>query len=150
MIEKIQARYLQAVDAVLIPVINEYGIDVLNNSKFIDTVEKYVNGMIPSDDWKQSAKNARKYLSTKEFPTATVNVKKWLIQRYSTGMRNRGLKSDDEVIRMLAEIKADIDTGKSGSAKGKIQTLIDGINRANYYISSDDFQLLTQFKNMVK
>lgn len=150
MIERIQARYLQAVDAVLIPVINEYGIDVLNNSKFIDTVEKYVNGMIPSDDWKQSTKNARKYLSTKEFPTATVNVKKWLIQRYSTGMRNRGLKSDDEVIRMLAEIKADIDTGKAGSAQGKIQNLIDGINRANYYISSDDFQLLTQFKNMVK
>lgn len=150
LIERIQARYLQAVDTVLMPIINEYGLDVLNNSKFIDTVEKYVNGMIPSDDWKQSTKNAKKYLSTKEFPTATVNVKKWLIQRYSTGMRNRGLASDPEVITKLAEIKAAIDTGKSGVAKSKIEELINGIQRANYYISSEDFNLLTEFKNMVE
>lgn len=150
MIEKIQARYLQAVDSALVPIINQYGISILNNSSFIDTVEKYVNGMIPSDDWKQSTKNAKKYLSTKEFPTATVNVKKWLIQRYSSGMKDRGLASDSEVTNTLNAIKEDIDSGRKGAARGKIESLMKGINRANYYISSNDFQTLSNYYNMVK
>ena len=150
MIEKIQARYLQAVDAALVPIINQYGISILNNSNFIDTVEKYVNGMIPSDDWRQSTKNAKKYLSSKEFPTATVNVKKWLIQRYSSGMKDRGLSSDSEVVDQLNSIKSDIDSGRSGAARGKIESLITGIRRANYYISQDDFKTLNNYYNMVK
>lgn len=150
LIERIQARYLQAVDSVLVPIINQYGIDILNNSSFIDAVEKQVNGMIPSDDWRKSTKNAKKYLSSKEFPTATVNVKKWLMQRYSSSMKDRGLASDPEVTERLESIKTDIDAGKSGSAKGKIRDLLNGINKANYYISQTDYQTLAQYNNMVK
>lgn len=150
LIEKIQARYLQAVDASLIPIINQYGIAILNNSDFIETVNNYVNGMIPSDDWRRSTKNAKKYLSSKEFPTATVDVKKWLIQRYSSGLRNRGIDSDSTVTEQLESIKNDIDAGRMGAAKGKIQSLMNGINKANFYISSKDFQTLTELNNMVK
>lgn len=150
MIEKIQARYLQAVDAVLIPIINQYGINVLNNSDFIDAVRKQVNGMIPSDDWRQSIRNAKKFLSSKDFPTTTVDVKKWLIQRYSSGMRNRNISSDPEVVTRLQEIKADIDAGRKGSAQGKVKSLMNGVNKANYYISATDLQLLTQYNNMLK
>lgn len=150
MIEKIQARYLQAVDSVLVPIINQYGINILNNADFIDAVRKQVNGMIPSDDWRQSVRNAKKFLSSKDFPTTTVDVKKWLIQRYSSGMRNRNINSDQEVTNRLAEIKADIDAGRRGNAQGKIKSLMDGVNKANFYISSTDLQTLTQYNNMLK
>lgn len=150
MIEKIQARYLQSVDNVIAPIINRYGIDILNNNDFVDAVRRQVNGMIPSDDWRQSTKNAKKFLSTKEFPTAGVDVKKWLMQRYSSGMRDRGLSSDAEVTQKLQDIKKDIDAGNKGSAKGKIESLRNGINKSNYYISATDYQTLTNYYNMVK
>lgn len=150
MIEKIQARYLQSVDNVIAPIINRYGIDILNNNDFVDAVRRQVNGMIPSDDWRQSTKNAKKFLSTKEFPTAGVDVKKWLMQRYSSGMRDRGLSSDTEVTQKLQDIKKDIDAGNKGSAKGKIESLRNGINKSNYYISATDYQTLTNYYNMVK
>lgn len=150
LIERIQARYLQMMDAALVPIIQEYGINVLNNSDFIDAVRRQVSGMIPSDDWRQSTKNARKFLSTKEFPTATVDVKKWLKQRYSSGMRDRGLASDQEVIDRLESIRNDIDAGRMGSAKGKIESLKSGIQKANFYISSKDLQTLNELYNMVK
>ena len=150
MIEKIQARYLQSVDNVLIPIINQYGMNILNNSDFIETVNNYVNGMVPSNDWRQSGKNARKYLSTKEFPLATVDTKKWLIQRYSTGMKNRNIASDSIVTEKITEIKSDIDAGRSGAAKGKITDLVNGIRKSNFYISSQDMQTLTELNNMVK
>ena len=150
LIERVQARYLQAIDAALIPVINKYGIGILNNSDFIDAVRKQVNGMIPSDDWRQSVKNVKRFLSTKEFPTATVDVKKWLIQRYTSGIRDRGLSSDAEVTRMLQSIKEDIDAGRKGSAQGKIKSLKAGVDAANYYISSQDLQTLVKYNSMVK
>ena len=150
LIEKIQARYLQAVDAAIIPVLNQYGIGVLNNADFIDAVRKQVNGMIPSDDWKQSTKNAKKFLSSKEFPTATVDVKKWLMQRYAGSMRDRNLGSDQEVVDRLEEIRVDIDAGRRGTAKGKIKSLMDGVNKANYYISGKDLQTLSEYNNMLK
>lgn len=150
LIERIQARYLQMVDAAIIPIINQYGINILNNNDFIDAVRRQVNGMIPSDDWRQSTKNAKKFLSTKEFPTATVDVKKWLKQRYTSGLRDRGLDSDPEVTERLESIKADIDAGRMGAAAGKIEDLKKGINKASYYISSKDLQTLNELYNMVK
>ena len=150
LIERIQARYLQMMDAALIPLINEYGIGVLNNNDFIDAVRRQVAGMIPSDDWRQSVRNAKKFLSTKDFPTATVDVKKWLKTRYTSGMRNRNLKSDPEVTERIESIKNDIDAGKMGSAAGKIEDLKTGINKANFYISSQDLMVLNQLNNMVK
>lgn len=106
--------------------------------------------MIPSDDWRQSAKNAKRFLSTKEFPTATVDVKKWLKNRYSSSMKDRGLDSDAEVVNQLKSIKNDIDNGRKSAAKGKIESLRNGINKANYYISSKDYQTLNDYYNMVK
>lgn len=150
LIERIQARYLQAVDNVLAPIIDTYGINILNNNDFLDAVRRQVNGMIPSDDWRQSTKNAKKFLSTKEFPTATVDVKKWLKQRYSSGMRDRGLDSDSEVTQRLEDIKATIDRGEKNSAKGKIESLRDGVSKASYYISPSDYQTLIEYYNMVK
>ena len=150
LIEKIQARYLQMMDAALIPLINQYGVNVLDNSDFIDAVRKQVSGMIPSDDWRQSTKNAKKFLSTKEFPTATVDVKKWLKQRYTSGMRNRNIDSDQEVTDRLDSIRADIDAGRMGSARGKIDDLKKGVNKANFYISSKDLMTLNELNNMVK
>ena len=150
LIEKIQARYLQAVDAVLVPIINQYGISILNNNDFIDAVRRQVNGMIPSDDWRQSTKNAKRFLSTKEYPTATVDVKKWLKNRYASGMKDRNLSSDQQVTDTLDSIKSDIDAGRYSAAKGKIESLMSGIQKANYYISSKDLQTLSEYKKMVK
>lgn len=150
LIERIQARYLQMMDSALIPLINQYGINVLNNNDFIDAVRRQVNGMIPSDDWRQSAKNAKRFLSTKEFPTATVDVKKWLKSRYSSGMRDRGLDSDPEVTERIESIRADIDAGRMAAAAGKIEDLKKGVNKANYYISSKDLMTLNDLQNMVK
>lgn len=150
LIEKIQARYLQMFDATLIPIINKYGISILNDSDFINELRTYVNGMIPSDDWRQSVRNAKKFLSTKDFPTAGVDVKKWLTQRYSSGMRNRNLNSDQEVVERMMDIKNDIDAGRMGSAKGKIESLKKGIDKANFYISSTDLKILSEYYNMVK
>ena len=150
LIERIQARYLQMMDAALVPIINQYGINVLNNNDFIDAVRRQVNGMIPSDDWRQSAKNAKRFLSTKEFPTAGVDVKKWLKKRYSSGMVDRGLDSDQEVVDRLQSIRDDIDAGRMGSARGKIEDLKNGVNKANYYISAKDLQTLNELYNMVK
>lgn len=150
LIERIQARYLQMMDAALVPIINQYGINVLNNNDFLDAVRRQVNGMIPSDDWRQSTKNAKKFLSTKEFPTATVDVKKWLKQRYSSGMKDRGLDSDQEVTDRLQSIRDDIDAGRLGSAKGKIESLKSGVQKANYYISAKDLADLNELYNMVK
>lgn len=150
LIERIQARYLQMMDSALIPLINQYGINVLNNNDFIDAVRRQVNGMIPSDDWRQSAKNAKRFLSTKEFPTATVDVKKWLKSRYSSGMRDRGLDSDPEVTERIESIRADIDAGRMAAAAGKIEDLKKGVNKANFYISSKDLMTLNDLQNMVK
>lgn len=150
MIEKIQARYLQSVDAVLVPLINEYGLSILNNNDFIDAVRRQVNGMIPSDDWRQSRRNAKKFLSTKDYPTATVDVKKWLKERYTSGMRDRGLDSDAEVTQRLDSIKSKIDRGEMGAAKGEIESLKKGISQSDYYISSKDMQKLSEYVNMVK
>lgn len=150
LIERIQARYLQMVDSILVPIVNQYGVNVLNNNDFIDAVRRQVNGMIPSDDWRQSARNAKKFLSTKDFPTATVDVKKWLKNRYTSGMRDRGLDSDPQVTEMLDSIRADIDAGRTGAAKGKIDDLKKGVNKANYYISSKDLQTLYDLSNMLK
>lgn len=150
LIEKIQARYLQSVDAVLIPIINQYGMSILNNNDFIDAVRRQVNGMIPSDDWRQSRRNAKKFLSSKDYPTATVDVKKWLKERYSSGMRNRGLDSDAEVTQKLDSIRQKIDSGQTGAARGEIEDLRNGINRSAYYISSTDYQKLLEYYNMVK
>ena len=150
LIEKIQARYLQSVDAVLVPIINQYGMSILNNNDFIDAVRRQVNGMIPSDDWRQSRRNAKKFLSSKDYPTATVDVKKWLKERYSSGMRNRGLDSDTEVTQKLDSIKQKIDSGQTGAARGEIEDLKNGINRSAYYISSTDYQKLLEYYNMVK
>lgn len=150
MIEKIQARYLQAVDNILIPIVQNYGINILNNNDFIDEVRRYVNGMIPSDDWRQSIRNKKKFLSKKDYPMATVDVKKWLIDRYSNGMRNRNIASDAEVTERLKAIKEDIDAGRSGAAKGRIDDLFSGVRKANFYISSEDMQTLNQYNNMLK
>lgn len=150
MIEKIQARYLQAVDAVLIPIINQYGINILNNNDFLDAVRRQVNGMIPSDDWRQSERNAKKFLSTKDFPTATVDVKKWLKKRYASGMRDRGISSDPEVTERLESIRDDINNGRNGAAKGKIESLMNGVKKSNFYISAIDFQTLSQLNDMLK
>lgn len=150
LIEKIQARYLQSVDAVLVPIINQYGMSILNNNDFIDAVRRQVNGMIPSDDWRQSRRNAKRFLSSKDYPTATVDVKKWLKERYSSGMRNRGLSSDAEVTQKLDSIKQKIDSGQTGAARGEIEDLRNGINRSAYYISSTDYQKLLEYYNMVK
>lgn len=150
MIERIQARYLQMVDSVLAPIINQYGISILNNNDFIDAVRRQVNGMIPSDDWRQSRRNAKKFLSTKDYPTATVDVKKWLKERYTSGMRDRGLESDKEVTEKLNEIKKAIDAGQKGVAKGKIESVIKGMDKANFYVSSKDYQKLLEYYNMVK
>lgn len=150
LIERIQARYLQMMDAALIPLINQYGINVLNNNDFIDAVRRQVSGMIPSDDWRQSTKNARRFLSTKEFPTAGVDVKKWLKQRYTSSLKDRGLDSDQEVIDRINSIKEDIDAGRMGSARGKIEDLKTGVNKANFYISSKDLMTLNELYNMVK
>lgn len=150
LIEKIQARYLQSVDSVLIPIINKYGLSILNNNDFIDAVRRQVNGMIPSDDWKQSRRNAKKFLSKKDFPTATVDVKKWLKERYTSNMRDRGLDSDPEVTSKLKTIKSMIDRGEKNAAKGEIESLNKGINQSQYYISSKDYQTLVKYYNMVK
>lgn len=150
LIEKIQARYLQSVDAVLVPIINQYGMSILNNNDFIDAVRRQVNGMIPSDDWRQSRRNAKRFLSSKDYPTATVDVKKWLKERYSSGMRNRGLDSDAEVTQKLDSIRQKIDSGQTGAARGEIEDLRNGINRSAYYISSTDYQKLLEYYNMVK
>ena len=106
--------------------------------------------MIPSDDWRQSTKNAKKFLSTKEFPTAGVDVKKWLKQRYTSAMKDRGLESDPEVVRQLQSIRKDINDGNKGSAQAKITSLMNGVAQANYYISAKDFQTLTDYSKMVK
>lgn len=150
MIEKIQARYLQAVDGILAPIINQYGINILNNNDFINEVRSYVNGMVPNNDWSQSGRNAKKYISKKEFPLATVDVKKWLIQRYSSGIKNRNIDSDPVVTERLQDIKATIDRGDMSAAKGKIEAMRNGINKANFYISSTDYQTLLNYYNMVK
>lgn len=150
LIERIQARYLQMADAAIIPLINQYGINILSNNDFINEVRSVVNGMIPSDDWKQSVRNAKKYLSAKDFPTATVDVKKWLQNRYASGMRDRGLASDPEVTERIESIRADIDAGRMGAAKGKIDDLKKGVNKANFYISSKDLMTLNDLQNMVK
>lgn len=150
LIEKIQARFLQSIDGVLIPIINTYGNNILSNNDFINELRSYVNGMIPSDDWRQSTKNAKKFLSTKEFPTATVDVKKWLQNRYSSGMRDRNIASDTIVVDTLTAIKEDIDSGRKGAAESKIKSLINGMNKANFYISSKDLQTLYEYNNMLK
>lgn len=150
LIERIQARYLQMMDAALVPIINRYGINILNNNDFIDAVRRQVNGMIPSDDWRQSVRNAKKFLSSKDFPTTAVDVKKWLKQRYTSGMRNRNLASDPEVTEQIESIRDDIDAGRMGAAAGKIEDLKSGINKANFYISSQDLMILNQLNNMVK
>ena len=106
--------------------------------------------MIPSDDWRQSVRNAKKFLSTKDFPTATVDVKKWLKERYTSELKNRNLDSDPEVTQKLNQIKSMIDRGEKNAAKGVIEDLLNGINKANYYISKDDYYKLRDYSNMVK
>lgn len=149
LIERIQARYLQAVDAILVPIINEYGLSILNNNDFVDEVRRYVNGMIPSNDWRRSSTNAKRYLSSKQFPLAAVDVKEWLTTRYASEMKDRGLDSDQVVIDRLQEIKSDIDSGKDGAALGKINSLLQGMRSADFYISQDDLRTLYEYKNMV-
>lgn len=150
MIEKIQARYLQAVDAVLVPIINTYGISILNNNDFINEVRSELGGMIPSDDWRQSVRNKKKFLSSKDYPLAAVDVKKWLQDRYQSGMRNRGLDSDQVVKDRIANVEGMIDRGEKGKAKGEIESIMKGVDKANFYISSTDYQRLLELYNMVK
>lgn len=150
LIERIQAQYLQSFDKILLPVMEKYGIAILNDNGFINELRSYVNGMIPSDDWRQSTRNAKKFLSSKEFPTSTVDVEKWLKQRYASSMRDRGLDSDQWVKDQLESIRSDIDSGDHGRASGKIATLNTNIGNSRYYISPADLKLLVSFKNMVK
>lgn len=150
MIERIQARYLQSVDAVLVPIINKYGISILNNNDFINEVRSELGGMIPSDDWRQSVRNKKKFLSSKDYPLAAVDVKKWLQDRYQSGMRNRGLDSDQVVKDRIANVEGMIDRGERGKAKGEIESIMKGVDKANFYISSTDYQHLLELYNMVK
>lgn len=150
MIERVQARYLQAVDNVLLPIINQYGISILNNNDFINEVRSELGGMIPGDDWKQSIRNKKKFLSTKEYPLAAVDVKKWLQDRYQSGMRDRGLDSDQVVKDRIKGVEEMIDNGERGRAKGEIESIINGIDKASFYISSTDYQRLLELYNMVK
>lgn len=150
LIERTQARYIQAVDSILLPIINQYGVNVLSNADFVDQVRKYVNGMIPSDDWRKSAKNAKKYLSSKEFPTATVDVKKWMQQHYAASMRDRDIDSDAIVTSTMNQIKNDIDSGKMGAAQSKIDSIMRGRDNADFYISPQDLRKLLEYKNMLK
>ena len=106
--------------------------------------------MVPSNDWSQSVRNAKKYLSKKDFPLATVDVKKWLIDRYSSSIKNRNIASDSTVTQQLNAIKEDIDAGRTGAARGRINSLKSGIQKANFYISSQDMLTLNQYNNMVK
>lgn len=150
MIERIQARYLQAVDAVMVPIINQYGISILNNNDFINEVRSELGGMIPGDDWKQSIRNKKKFLSKKDYPLASVDVKKWLQDRYKSGMRNRGLDSDQVVKDRISNVEDMIDRGEKGKAKGEIESIMRGVDKANFYISSTDYQHLLELYNMVK
>ena len=150
MIERIQARYLQTVDAVLVPIINQYGISILNNNDFINEVRSELGGMIPSDDWRQSIRNKKKFLSKKDYPLASVDVKKWLQDRYKSGMRNRGLDSDQVVKDRISNVEGMIDRGEKGKAKGEIESIMNGVDKANFYISSTDYQRLLELYNMVK
>lgn len=150
MIERIQARYLQAVDAVMVPIINQYGISILNNNDFINEVRSELGGMIPSDDWKQSIRNPKKFLSKKDYPLAAVDVKKWLQDRYQSSMRNRGLDSDQVVKDRISNVEGMIDRGERGKAKGEIESIMNGVDKANFYISSTDYQRLLELYNMVK
>ena len=106
--------------------------------------------MIPSDDWRQSIRNKKKFLSSKDFPLAAVDVKKWLQDRYQSGMRNRGLESDQVVKDRIANVEGMIDRGEKGKAKGEIESIMNGVDKANFYISSTDYQHLLELYNMVK
>ena len=56
----------------------------------------------------------------------------------------------EEKADYLESIKNDIDAGRKGAAQGKIKDLMTGIQRANYYISAQDFQTLSEYNDMVK
>ena len=148
-IEKLQLQYLQAVDAVLVPILNEYGIAVLNNNDFLDEVRRYVNGMVPSDDWRQSVENNRYYLSSRQFPMAEADVQEWLIDRYSSSMRERSIESDQEVVDRLSDIRSDIDAGRMGAAESKIRSLLEGMQVADFYISPEDLNTLYEYQSML-
>lgn len=150
LIERIQAQYLQSFDSVLMPIMQKYGVAILNDNGFINELRSYVNGMIPSDDWRQSTQNAKKFLSSREFPTASVDVEKWLKQRYSGSMRDRGIDSDKWVKDQLESIRRDIDAGNHGRASGKIEEINTQVGNSRYYISPADLKLLVSFKSMIK
>lgn len=149
-IEKLQATYLQSVDAVLVPIINQYGSAILNDNNLINEMRSYLSGMIPSDDWKQSVRNKKKFLAKADYPLAAVDVEAWLKDRYSSSVRKRGFTSDQEVTNLLDAIASDIDSGRTGAARGKIEELKNAISSSQYYISAEDYQRLAELYNMVK
>ena len=152
-LKRIQKEYLMAFDKVVGPIMATYGNGILSNGDVVEELTEMLStdsgknaDFIPRDDWTLGTNN--RWLSTKKYPIAGVDVKKWLKERYSNDIYKT------PTVRSYSTAQDDIDEIKRLSAQGKpdrararalqLKVRVDNQVRS---LSNSDYKWLLDFLN---
>lgn len=143
-IEEIQREYLKAFDAVFRPILETYGSSIINNnyssgrsSDIMQELNRMLSGWIPSDDYRVDKYGKAIRQST---PYMTVDTRKWLQKNYSG--YSAANTTDRKSAERLEDIRSDLDSGKTSTAKAKARALINDLDSGRVSMNRDELEFI--------
>ena len=150
-VTRIQKEYLDEFDDVVSPIIALYGSSVLDSTDVVDQIRDMLStgtnsrsgNLIPSDQYKKD-----KYGRYRSMPLETVDVKKWLKQRFSNDIYNQPtVRSNSTAEEDLAEIKNLASKNKMARARARALQLFVRVENHQRALNDTDYEWLKNFIN---
>lgn len=130
-VEKVQEEYLNQLYAVLTPVVQQYGTEVLSSNDVIESLQPYMSSMVPYSSIK---KYGLQFNSGNDIVWGQLSD--WVKSRWGASAPTAG--SDPEITDGIKQIKALKDQGKTAQAKSQARLLLDRIARGSLSARNND------------
>lgn len=130
-VEKVQEEYLNQLYAVLTPVVQQYGTEVLSSNDVIESLQPYMSSMVPYSSIK---KYGLQFNSGNDIVWGQLSD--WVKSRWGASAPTAG--SDPEITDGIKQIKALKDQGKMAQAKSQARLLLDRIARGSLSARNND------------
>ena len=130
-VEKVQEEYLNQLYAVLTPVVQQYGTEVLSSNDVIESLQPYMSSMVPYSSIK---KYGLQFNSGNDIVWGQLSD--WVKSRWGASAPTAG--SDPEITNGIKEIKNLKDQGKISQAKSQARLLLDRIARGSLSARNND------------
>lgn len=130
-VEKVQEEYLNQLYAVLTPVVQQYGTEVLSSNDVIESLQPYMSSMVPYSSIK---KYGLQFNSGNDIVWGQLSD--WVKSRWGASAPTAG--SDPEITDGIKQIKALKDQGRTAQAKSQARLLLDRIARGSLSARNND------------